>query len=129
MPLRAAVIAGTCVVALSLVALPAFADVAPGMSADPTVQAGPVPTDDASDTTTDDSGDVADDDTSTDDSTDTTAAPVVTLPAEKGKPKQHFADTVFTPKEIAKKGLRVTFTGLTAGKTYQPLREHRSVRR
>lgn len=130
--LRTAVIAGTCAVALSFVAVPAFADVDPGTgldtstsqttdpaSTDPTATD---PTDATDDDGMDDSGDVSDDDAS-DTSTQNggaTAAPVATLPAEQGKPKQHFAHTVFTPKEIAKKGIKVEYTGLTAGATYQP---------
>lgn len=136
-PLRTAVIAGTCAVALSFVALPAFADVDPNMASDPSASqtvdstdpasADPTatdPTDATVDDGMDDSGEVGDDngsDTSTDDGDATaTAAPVVSLPAEKGTPKQHFADTVFTPKEITKKGIKVEYTGLTAGATYQP---------
>lgn len=132
-PLRTAVIAGTCAVALSFVALPAFADVDPGTGIDTTTsqttdQASPDPaaTDPTDETIDDDgmddSGDVTDDngsDTSTENG-EATAAPVVTLPAEKGAPKQHFADIVFTPKEIAKKGIKIEYTGLTAGATYQP---------
>ena len=75
-------------------------------------------TDDSGDMTDDSGDDVGDDDGSDDSSDPTTVTPA--LPKEKGSPKQHFEQTVFTPKEIATKGLKITYTGLTAGKSYQP---------
>jgi hypothetical protein len=148
-PLRTAVIAGTCAVALSLVALPAqaavpFDDITAGTTTtttDSTTDPSTTSADDVTDTSTadgsddsdvsdvsdddgtdvtDDDGTDATDDSGTDDSgTDdtTTEAP---LPAEKGHVKAHYVATVLTPKEIAKKGVRVTYTGLTAGAKYQP---------
>lgn len=146
-PLRTAAIAGTCAVALSFVALPAYAAVpfdemssttdssqttAPDDTATVPTDDSTTPTDDSTtdDSTTDDSttgtddgSDVSDDNGSDSDSTDDgndDTTPVVTLPAEKGKPKAHYVDTVLTPKAIAKKGVKVVYTGLTAGKKYQP---------
>lgn len=128
-PLRTAAIAGTCVVALSFISLPAFAVDAPVTdpgTTQPTDEPTVAPTDDSTTAPTDDSTAGADDGSevgddngsdSTDDDGD--ASPVATLPAEKRTPKQHFAQTVFTPKEIAKKGIKVEYTGLTAGKEYQ----------
>ena len=144
-PMRTAVIAGTCAIALSFVAVPAFA--APtsisGTSCvtdqnDPSYDStcldtpDPTVTDDTTADTTDDSSaddssaddpssmgdDTSADDPSADDGTPVeTAAP---LPAELGKPKQAFAATVFAPSVIAKKGITVHYTGLTAGASYQP---------
>lgn len=154
LPFRTAVIAGTCTVALSFVALPAhaavpFADMSTSTSTtdsgntsdstttgvvdnsttdatttdDSTTDATDATDDDGTDATDDDGTDVSDDDGSdaTDDSGDDTSAPVVApLPAEKGTPKADYSDTVLTPKEITKKGIKVVYTGLTAGAKYQP---------
>jgi hypothetical protein len=162
-PLRNAAIAGTCAVALSFVALPAYASVSTdaGSSScttsdtsgdsttgdDDSTDTSQVGTDDSSstdvttpddtmmtgipvtDTTSTDSSmtpalraydDTAATDDTCDSDDDSDATATAPLPAEKGTAKQHFAQTVFTPKEIAKKGIKVEYTGLTAGKTYQP---------
>lgn len=124
-PLRTVVVAGTCAVALSFVALPAYAD-------DPSSDSGTNPSTtetvvmpNPSDTdmgVTDDSGAMnngaaADDSAAGDDTSGVMEAP---LPAEQGRPKQRFAATVMAPAVIAKKGITVEYTGLTAGKSYQP---------
>lgn len=160
-PLRTAVIAGTCAVALSFTTVPAFAVVstaagsssctAAGTSSDDTssedtsaddpgsTDDGPVAASDGSapgDTTPivspayradDDSGDSADtddtcagDDDGTDDSGSTAPVVVAPLPAEQGTPKASYSDTVFTPKAIRSRGIRVVYSGLTAGAEYQP---------
>lgn len=132
-PLRTAVIAGTCAIALSFVAVPAFAATTPDgascvildssdPSYDPACVEMPDASGDDSSSMSDDSSSMGDD-SSADDSSAEDGTPAVTeapLPAEQGKPAQHFAATVFAPSVIAKRGITVRYTGLTAGKSYQP---------
>lgn len=138
-PLRTAVIAGTCAIALSFTALPAFAATTPDGSActvldssdpayDPTcVEAsdGAAATDypQEDDGADQNAGDTIDDSGAMNNGApagDDTSGVAVALPAEQGKPKQHFAATVLAPAVIAKKGITVRYTGLTPRKSYQP---------
>jgi hypothetical protein len=149
-PLRTAVIAGTCAVALSFVALPAHAGTITSSGAGSSAAATPfevsptdeptteptddgstptdgatTPTDDsgAEDTTGDDSGSDVADDQGDESGSDDAPAPVetpVVLPAEKGTPKQTFQQTVFLPKTIATRGIHVVYSGLTPKAKYQP---------
>jgi hypothetical protein len=120
-PMRAAVIAGTCAVALSFTALPAHADDAVPPSTSGTAQTTPAPA--ATDTTVDGGTVVTAPPSEGTPDPVATQAPAVTptpLAAEKGTPKQRFTDTTLTPRSAAKHGVHAVYSGLTPGATYQP---------
>ena len=131
-PVRTAVIAGTCAIALSFVAVPAFAeDGSSSMAASPEPGDGSTMgddgseagdgTEDSTDESSDDStGDTADDGIDDGSDADDPAATTATPPAEHGTPRHHLRDGTLEPREVVKKGIRVEYTGLTAHASYQP---------
>ncbi|MFD1720690.1 hypothetical protein [Amnibacterium endophyticum] len=130
-PLRAAAVAGTCAIALSFVSLPAQAAplVAAPASGSAAAQMSSSGGDDhadeqGDDSTSEESGDSPSeqesDDASEQESDDSADETPATLPAEQGTPKQDFRSTVLLPKEVATRGIKVRYSGLTPKANYQP---------
>ena len=134
-PLRAAVIAGTCAVALSFVAVSAFADTptddpsgtstsSPTSSDSTGTDAGTEDptTDSSTDTPTPAVSDDSSEDVSDDSSDDAGESSGVTdlLPNEAGHPRLHVGHGNVDLRDFLSHGVRVALTGLTPGYSYQP---------